>query len=107
MPDRRSAPPAAAAPDWTVQTADAIEKVVGTVRDKGVAPITGVARWVVYGLLAAILGLAAFVLLAIAVVRAIVIALPEGEVWAAHVITGGIFTLAGLFLWAKRRPRSS
>ena len=40
--------------------------------------------------------------LAAALVRAVDIAIP-GDVWSAHVSIGGIFTLAGLFLWAKRR----
>jgi hypothetical protein len=26
-----------------------------------------------------------------------------GDVWAAHLIIGGLFSLAGVFLWSKRR----
>jgi hypothetical protein len=38
-------------------------------------------------------------------VRALNLLLP-GDVWVAHGITGGIFTLAGLFLWKKRTVKT-
>jgi hypothetical protein len=87
--------------DWPAQTADRIEQIVGTVRDKTVAPVERITRIVVYGILAGILGIAALVLLAIAVVRILDVYIPA-DVWAAHAVTGGIFTLGGLFLWSKR-----
>jgi hypothetical protein len=91
--------------DWAAQAADSIEQVVTTLRDRTAAPLTMVVRTLVYGLLAAIVGVAGLVLLAIGAVRALDVYLPE-DVWAAHLVTGGIFTLAGLFLWAKRAARS-
>ncbi|MDQ3757228.1 MAG: hypothetical protein M3394_05210 [Actinomycetota bacterium] len=93
--------PQAAAPDWTVQAADTVEKVVGAVRDKTTVPLTTIARALVYGLLAAFLGVATLVLLAIAAVRAIVVVTPGERAWVAHAAVGGIFTLAGLFLLRK------
>ena len=101
----RAAPPVGAGngrePDWPVQAADAVERVVGTVRDKTAVPLDRVARVIVYGTLGGILFVTAMVLVAIAVVRGLNLAVP-GEVWSAHLITGGIFTLAGLLLWSKR-----
>lgn len=91
--------------DWAAQTADTIERVVGSVRGKTSEPLERLARIVVYGVVAAFLGLAALVLLAVAVVRALDIAIP-GEVWSAHVAAGGIFTLLGLFLWRKRSVKT-
>lgn len=91
--------------DWAAQTADTIERVVGSVRGKTSEPLERVARIVVYGVVAAFLGLAALVLLTIAVVRALDIAIP-GEVWSAHVVAGGIFTVLGLFLWRKRSVKT-
>jgi hypothetical protein len=91
--------------DWAAQTADTIERVVGSVRGKTSEPVERVARIVVYGLVAAFLGIAALVLLAILIVRVLDVAIP-GEVWPAHVIAGGIFTVAGLFLWRKRRIKT-
>ena len=91
--------------DWAAQTADTIERVVGSVRGKTAEPLDRIARLLVYGLVAGILGVAAAVLLAVAAVRALDIAIP-GEVWSAHAVAGGIFTVAGLFLWRKRSVKT-
>jgi len=98
LPERTAAP----AGDWASQTADQIEKVVVGLRSKTADPLDHIGRILVYGLLAAVLGVAALVLLVAGLVRAIDVGVP-GEVWSAHVILGGIFTLLGLFLWTKRR----
>jgi len=96
---------AATGGDWAAQTADTIERVVGSVRGKTAEPLDRIARVLVYGLVAGILGVAALVLLAVAVVRGLDVAIP-GEVWSAHAVAGGIFTLAGLFLWRKRSVKT-
>ena len=88
--------------DWAKETADRIESVVVSIRSKTADPLERVVRILVYGIVAAVLGIAALVLLTAALVRAVDIAIP-GAVWSAHVSIGGIFTLVGLFLWAKRR----
>jgi hypothetical protein len=87
--------------DWAAETADRIDSLVGKVRSKTSMPIERLGRVVVYGLLCAVLGLLAFVLVIIATVRALDEAIP-GEVWPAHLLLGGIFVGAGLFLWRKR-----
>jgi hypothetical protein len=92
-------------PDWAAQTADAIERVITGIRDKTTGPVEKVARVVVYGLVAGILGIAALVLLAVTLVRVLDIVIP-GEVWSAHLLTGGIFTVAGMFLWRKRTAKT-
>jgi hypothetical protein len=91
--------------DWAAQTADTIDRFIGGIRDKTTGPIERVARIVVYGVVAAFFGLASLVLLAITLVRVLVIVSPF-EVWSAHLVTGGIFTAAGLFLWHKRTVRT-
>lgn len=89
------------AQDWTAQAADTVERVVGAVRDRTTVPITTVARVVVFGLLAAFVGLAGIVLLAIALVRAVDVYTGDGRVWIAHATIGGMFTVLGLFLLRK------
>ena len=93
--------------DWPAQAADLIVRVVGQVRDKTTGPVLTVARGVVYGLLAALLGGTAAVLLAIALVRGldelIETLVDSRETWAAHGIVGLLFTLAGAYMWSKRR----
>jgi len=87
--------------DWTVQVADTIESVVGSVRDKTAVPLETVARALVYGILIAVLGTTALVLGVVILVRVLSYVL---EVWAVYTILGAIFTLTGMFLWRKRRP---
>lgn len=91
-----------AEPDWAAQTADQIAKVVVGIRSKTADPLDRIVRVVVYGLVITVLAVAAVVLLSAALVRAVDVAIP-GEVWSAHLAVGGIFTVAGLFLWARRR----
>ena len=101
-------PQAATSGDWPAQAADLIVRVVGQVRDKTTGPAITAARGVVYGLLAALLGATAGVLVAIGAVRAldelIEAIVDSRETWAAHAIVRLVFTLVGLLLWSKRRP---
>ena len=90
-------------PDWTVQVADSIESVVGSVRDKTAVPLETIARTLVYGIVLGTMGMTALVLTTIIAIRLLSLVL---EVWAAYAIIGGLFTLLGLFLWRKRRAPS-
>jgi len=89
-------------PDWAAQATDIVVNVVQQVRDRTTRPALLVARGVVFGLLAAILGVAAVVLVVVGLVRLVNAYLP-GDVWAAHLLVGGVLTLAGLVLWTRRR----
>lgn len=101
---RPAAPPATTSADWTVQVADTIESVVGSVRDKTAVPLETVARALVYGILIATMGATAVVLLTITGIRLLDYVLP---IWGAYAVLGGLFTLLGLFLWRKRRTRGT
>jgi hypothetical protein len=108
--ERADQPPGPdAGEDWAATTADAIERAVQSVRAKTADPLERVARLVVYGLLAAVIGIAITVLLAVAAFRGLVELIDvfwQHEVWLAYVIAGGIFVLAGLFTWARRTPKN-
>ena len=91
-------------PDWTTQATDAIEHAVGMDRDKTVVPARRATKAVVFGLLVAFFVLTAVLMLAIALFRVLVVL--TGEVWAAYLILGGIFVLAGAFVWTLRSPRN-
>lgn len=104
-PGEARSQPVAPAPDWAAQTADAIERLVGSVRAKTAEPLERIARGLVYGLVAGIVGVAAMVLAAVVLVRVLELLLP-GEVWSAHALTGGIFVLGGLLLWRKRTVKT-
>ena len=83
-------------------------KIVGVV-DKlnrvSARPATLIARGLVFGLLGLALVFASLVLLTIGALRVIDVYLPE-DVWAAHLTLGSVFTLAGLFVWSKRKPKT-
>jgi phosphate/sulfate permease len=100
---------AAAGDDWVVSTADTIERLVDSVRSKTAEPAERVARLLVFGILAAIVGLAAGVLAVVGLFRGLVVLLDvvwQPEVWLAYLILGGIFLMAGLFLWRKRTTKT-
>ena len=95
--------------DWPAQAADQIERLVGTVRDRTTGPAITAARWVVYGTFALLVGLVVLTMLAIAAVRIIDVYLPdsvfgEDHTWAAHLIVGLVFTIAGMVMWSRRSP---
>jgi hypothetical protein len=96
--------------DWPVQMAETITRVVGTVRDKTTGPALTIARAIVYGTFAAVVGLVVAVLFVIALVRVVDVYLPdsvfgEQHTWATYLLLGVLFTGSGLLMWAKRRPR--
>jgi vacuolar-type H+-ATPase subunit I/STV1 len=97
--------PARVGDDWAVQTADTIERLVESVRSNTSDRLVSVARLVVFGLLAAILGTIAVVLFVIFAVRILDSYIPSG-VWVVYVILGVIFTALGLYLWSRawKRP---
>jgi hypothetical protein len=97
-------------PNWAPDLADQITTFVGNVRDKTTNNAIKAARAIVFGLLAAILGLTALVLLLIFLTRGLQALIDlltswERAVWISYLGLGGIFTLAGMFLMTKRASR--
>lgn len=98
--------------DWPAQATDTIVGLVDSVRDRVNGPATSLARGVVYGTLAAIVGTAALVLVLVLVVRGIDIVAQVvldaldieragRAAWIAHLVTGLICLVPGLLLWRK------
>jgi hypothetical protein len=98
--------------DWSAQAADTIESVVESIRDKTTVPLTTVARALVYGIVAGAMGGAALLLLAVAFIRLLAVYvpgipfLPDG-IWFVYAVLGGVFTVFGLLMWSRRRPKHS
>ncbi|MGH9269040.1 MAG: hypothetical protein ACRD0D_12805, partial [Acidimicrobiales bacterium] len=59
----------------------------------------------VYGLLAVVMATTALVLFTILGLRLLNAYLP-GDVWAAYLLLGGLFTLAGMLLWSFRTGKA-
>ncbi len=94
-------------PNWAADLTDQIVGFVGNVRDKTTNNAILAVRAVVFGLLAAFLGMTAVVLLLIVCTRGLQSLLDifttwERSVYVSYFIIGGIFTLLGLFLMKKR-----
>jgi hypothetical protein len=105
-----STAPTSSSDDWPAQAADAIERVVGTVRDKTTVQAIKAFRWLVYGTFALLVGTTTAILVAIVLVRLIDSYLPDAWVgeqhtWVAHLIIGALFTVGGMALWRQRRPK--
>lgn len=98
--------------DWAKELTGHVTRVVDSIHDAAVVPLTTIVRAIVFGTLAGIIAVSAFVLMAVAVVRLLDVYLdnipgfPEG-VWVAHLVTGAIFVIISLFLWSKRNARSN
>ena len=94
-------------PDWAKQTADTVEQLVSTIRDRTTTPIVRLTRGLVFGLLAAFAGGIAFLLLIIILLRLVqmVWAVPfdhDSSVWISYATVGGIFVVLGWLLMSRR-----
>jgi hypothetical protein len=97
--------------DWTVEVTDRIESVVEIVRDKTTVPATKAAEVVVFGVVAALLGVIAFFCLVLLIIRLLYVYLPihplSRRIWVADAIVAAIFLGSGLFVWRMRQPKGS
>ena len=87
--------------DWTTDLLDRLDHYIEVVRSNTTDRLVKVARLLVYGLIAAILGTMAGVVALIAAIRILDVVLPR-EVWLPYVLLGAIFLGLGLFLWSKK-----
>ena len=96
-------------PNWAPDLADQIADFIGNIRDRTTNNAIKVARGIVFGLLGAILGAVALVLLIIAGTRGLkelydLWTSTDVAVYLSYFTLGGIFTLLGVFLMMKRHP---
>ena len=87
--------------DWTTDLLDRLDHYIDVVRSNTTDRLVKVARLVVFGVIALILGTMAGIVALIAVIRILDVVLPR-EVWLPYVVLGAIFLGAGLFLWSKK-----
>lgn len=111
MPDPASPPSRSSAGDanadrWPTEATDFVVRTVGTVREKTTGPAITAGRAAVFGMFAALVGLTALVLFAVALVRLITVYMPGERVWPAYLIVGGAFCLIAAVLWTRTRARA-
>ncbi len=97
-------PPASSDDDWTVEALDRIDALIEKVRSNSTDRLARIARLVVFGLLIAIMGVTALVLVTIALIRALDEAIP-GRVWVVYLGLGAILAVLGVLLWSQKSPK--
>ena len=99
-------------PNWAESTTDQVVKLVDNVKSKTTKPAVMAARGLVFGILAAFLGLLAFVLFLIMLTRGIQVGIFEHmveqprAVYISYLVVGGILSIVGLLLFRKRNAGS-
>ncbi len=89
--------------DWSTETADSIERIISSVRDKSVVPANKAVRGIVFGLIIGMLLAIAGIALFFGTFQLLDRLIP-GNVWAIHTIFAVLFFAAGALLWSKRAP---
>lgn len=87
--------------DWTTDLLDRLDRYIEIVRSNTTDRLVKVARIVVFGVIALILGSMAGVIALIAAIRILNVILPSG-VWLPYVLLGAIFLGLGMFCWSKK-----
>jgi len=93
--------------NWATETTDTIVSVIDTVRTKTTTNVIYAARGVVFGLLAAIVGFFALLILLVGLMRGLQALLELGMTWeravyVSYFLVGGVFSVAGIVLFKKR-----
>ncbi len=91
--------------EWSVQAADTVVDTIAKVRDKTTRPAQIAARAVVYGLIAAVIGITAAVLAIVVVLRMFNNWMP-GAIWTIYTGFAVLFIGGGLFCLAKANKPS-
>ena len=87
--------------DWTKDLLDRLDHYIDVVRSNTTDRLVKVARVLVFGVIALILGSMAGIIALITLIRVLDIVLPR-EVWLAYMVLGAIFLAGGLFAWSKK-----
>jgi hypothetical protein len=98
-----------AAPDWPAQVTAFIVDTVEQIRSKTTRPVIFAVRAVVFGLIAAVLGITILALLFIGLFRAVDVAwsqVIDDAVWLTYLSLGVLFCAVGAILFRLRKSRS-
>jgi hypothetical protein len=84
--------------DWASRTTAHLDHVVELVRDRSVRPILGAVKFLILGVVASAVGLAALAAVLVGLIRLFDVDVFRGRVWATDFLFGGILLAAGGFL---------
>ena len=99
-PSNGSSPNGMLPAEWPAQAADAVVDVIAKVRDKTAKPATTAARGLVYGIIVAVVGSIAAILMLVLVIRLANNYIP-GQIWTVYLGISVLFTIAGVLLVRK------
>ena len=96
-------------PDWAARQTDRVIDVIDKVKAQTTDRAVTVLRAIVFGVVIAVLGVAAATIFLVAVVRMADAYLPIGAgvgdaTWAAHLFAGSLLSILGLGAWLSRVP---
>jgi hypothetical protein len=99
-------------PNWAAETTDLVVSFIDTVRSKTTQNLVYAARGVVFGLIAVIVGAFALTIALVMAMRGLQSLLNlattwERAVYLSYFIVGGIFSIAGVWLFKKRNTIAS
>lgn len=92
--------------EWPAQAADTIVEAVAKVRDKTTKPVLTAGRYLVYGLIAGVVGIVAAILVLVLIVRLWANYVP-GHVWIIYAIFFVAFSAPGLIMLRKANAPAS
>ena len=86
--------------EWPAQAADAVVETISKVRDTTTKPALVASRALVYGIIAAVVGSVAAVLLLVVLIRVLNNYLP-GQIWTVYLGLALVFSIPGIVLLRK------
>jgi uncharacterized membrane protein YedE/YeeE len=99
-------------PNWAADVTDSIVNTVDKVRDRTTKPLVMAARGLVFGLLAAFLGILIVGMLLVGVTRAIIALIEwpldhDTAVWISYLVIGAALCGIGALFMARRQSEES
>ena len=91
--------PAPRKDDWISQLLEKLDELIEFVRSKTTEPLAKIARYLVYLVLFAVVGVALTALFFIVTVR--VLSYLPGEMWTVYAGISGVCLVLGTFFWRK------
>lgn len=92
--------------DWPAKLTDTIVDYIQKVRGATTGKALVASRAVVYLLAAGLVGIVTLVLALILVFR-LLTEIAQGHTWIVYLVLGAVFTIVGLFAWAKKERSPS
>ena len=92
--------------DWAKLLTEKVEAVVSLIRDRTITPVFRAVRFIIFGLIALVIGAVIAVVFAVLAVRVLDDYVFHSRVWASYLVLTGIFAGGGLLLARMRHPRT-